>query len=57
MERKGGKKARFQIDADNNIKIELIKNSSKSEEINNLTTRMSATDNKGKPHGTNHIRA
>ena len=43
MERKGGKKARFMIEADRNINVELIKNSSKSDE-NNLNTRMSATD-------------
>jgi|GEM_PF-3618616 len=47
MQRKLGKKARFTIDADKSVNVSLIKNSSKSEESNNQSTRMSATENKG----------
>ena len=47
MERKGGKKARFMIDADKSVSVELIKNSSKSEESNYTNPRMSATEIKG----------
>ena len=56
MERKNGKKARFRIDADKSIKIELIKNPGKSEE-NNTDTRMSATDIMVNTHGKNYCRA
>jgi hypothetical protein len=56
MERKNGKKARFEIDADKSIKIELIKNPGKSEE-NNKDTRMSATDIMVNTHGKNYCRA
>lgn len=47
MERKQGKKARFMINADKSVAVELIKNSSKSEEIKTTIPRMSATDIKG----------
>jgi hypothetical protein len=48
LERKVGKKSRFRIEADNSVKVELLKIPRKSEGLIDLNTRMSATENTGK---------